>query len=509
MSENIRPKFHDHVELVRTVADPHNHKPIRLPTYPDVEKTSTLPFVATKQAVVQASGTSLALLTRSPTAPLWISQSGTTQSDCWINFAFGAGGSMGVVPQGAGQNYDIKGQLIGRPIRTMTNWPFWDGIGIDKDDEYWIWVPNGFLFATRLHTNATMSGGTWIMELETTQNFLTVDTYRYTLNTGWFGSGSTYYFCNSPITSGGMFVRPTVLTCTVNSSASVGITNISLLVFTGGDPAVPTGALSYNCLAPAFNSPPEFSNAPSIYGSCRLNAASALFQNTTAVLNKEGSVECMLVGMQQTGAQLVHSLFDYSALAADVAASCRYSGLLEKGLYTFSVPDRSTTRFYDCVQTSLNGAKIPILNLDSFDYVNVVRFTDYSAPSTNLFITLDVHHEFRNTTMLWPIGVSGVELEPWHKAMVTIQTMSVFYENPIHISMIGNIARAAALRMYPVIRPVAMAALGAAKDKLMNMAASALSSKMHPQIQLSSAPPKRKSPKPKAKKVSVKVKGRR
>lgn len=483
-------------DLAKTVVDPHDHKPVRLPTFPNIERTSILPFVSTTQSVVSASGTSLAMLCRSPVAPLWFTQTNTHAGSS--DFAFTMGSSTFRIPLMAGEQFDLRNVMIGKPNTGITGtWPWWYGLAVDRNNEYWFWAPAGMTVYTVLYLSAGVGSGAWTLEYEYTQGFQTSDTSRVGVTVAYSGGS----LVSSGITSTGFFFRPLLLVCNTTSTDVVSVTNITVKSSTNSASAfLPGTPVAITALAPLLRTAPEFSLAPKIYSSCRLNACSALFQNTTAVLSKEGSVEAVIVSSSAVDPPVLSATFDYTSMASDIAASCRYTGLLEKGFYTFSLPDVKASTFRDCGQLGADGGITQLLNLDSFDYLNIMRFTDYSSPATNLLVTVDVHHEFRNTSMLWPVGFSTIPLEEWHKAQIVVQGMLPFFENPTHLMAIANLARAAAIRLYPIVRPVATAALAAARDKVLSMAAGALRTRMgQTQVPLRPSASKGKpKPKPKA-----------
>ncbi|QKI29256.1 hypothetical protein 3, partial [Forsythia suspensa yan-like virus] len=485
LSTMYRKGLSSYSELVRSIADPHDHKPVRLPTYPSVERTSLLPLINTAQATVDAAGTSTALLIRSPAAPVWLTQSLTFAGSCYWRFT--GTGIVGSLPWYPGVSLTLPPLMTNIAQVYYNNWLPWQGVGVAGNGDYWFWAPPGSYFGAGFQLSGGVTGGSWDVEFEYTLNFLTTETLRQSASAAMISTTCLM----TAVLSSGVFWRPLSLTCTTGATGlGQNMLDIKIYHSTSSDLLIPSsGTLSG--VMPLATTPPELKIAPTIYRSCRLNAVSALFQNTTAVLSKEGSVEAAVLSMTQSEANVLATGFAFGSTVADVAASCRYIGLLEKGLYTFSLPDAPSSVFRDCVETASTASVvtyIPILNLDSFDYVNVIRFTDYSSPATNLLVTVDAHLEFRNTSMLWPIGISTTELELWHKSQVALQGMLPFFENPTHLLTIANLARAALIRAYPYVRPIAMAAASAARDKLLNMASSALQSRMS-RPQMITAPP--------------------
>lgn len=494
--------YKDHSELVQMIADPHDHTPVRLPTYPNVERTSTLALVSTSQATVPSAGVGYAMVIRSPAVPVWMTQTfaGTFSVSCLFN----QGSSMGALPVVNGESLALTPLLSGTPILSANpSWPLWTGLCCDKNEDFWFWAPPGTQFGMSVGFSGTVTGGLWVMSYEYIQSFTSSDSVRG--NSNMSISGST--LVSTGVNSYGLFWRPLTLTCNTSSAGNVPITNLTISAVTGLTfPTPSSGTISG--LLPLAAKPPEFDVTTLIYTACRVNALSVLFQNTTAVLNKEGSVEALLMSSSQFSPTIVSTLFDYTSTGSDVAACSRYLGLLEKGLYTFTLPDAGSARFQDA-SARVNfvvgpAGQTPILNLDSFDYINMIRFTDYSSVATNLLVTVDMHLEFRNSTMLWPIGVAAIELEAWHKAQVSVTSMIPFFENPTHLMAIANLARAAAIRMYPIIRPALVTGARMARDKLLNMAANALTNKIgNTQIALRGAKP---AARPKAKRAPQKRK---
>lgn len=454
--------------LAKTQVDPHDHRPLRLPTFPAIERTSVLPLMETSQWTVSA-GSAYALVCRSPAAPLWLTQTfSIAGSGAYSRFTFPTGSGTTALPTINGESMSLTDFCVGIPTIGNVDWPTYTGLAVDPASNYWLWVPPGAYYFLGFYLSGTLSSGAFNFEVEYTKNFSVKNTQRR--NLAGVINGLTVE--STGFSSTGMFVRPLSFSCTVSASGAVNIISLTIQSSSSNSFASP-GAGTLSGLMPLMKAPPEYNTAPPIYASCRTNALSVLFQNTTAVLNKEGSVEAITIPLSSFDVtDIISTSLDFTGLCANVTAKCRYAGLLEKGLYTFTLPDARACEFRDCSQSVVGGiGSAPLLNLDSFDYVNLIRFTDYATPASNLFITVDRHHEFRNTTMLWPVGYSTIPLEEWHKAQIVTQSMTPFFENPLHLSAIANLARTAAVKLYPYLRPVAAAAITAARDKLLSTVA--------------------------------------
>lgn len=478
--------------LAKTIVDPHDHKPLRMPTFPSIERTSLLGLVGTAQAVVPGPDTGslshIAVLCRSPAAPLWMTSNRYFAGYNWFQFVPGT--SPPALPTRSGESLDLSSLMIAQPSQALSNWPIWPGLGQDAQTNYWFWAPASMQIFVSLITQTAMTAGAWSLELEMTADFTTTNTVRKRFPL--VVDGQTLYLQSA---SSGWFYRPINLSCITDTTPLANIiTNLRVGAITGGTPQIPAANASpYLC--PVFQFPFEFSTAPIIYNSCRANAVSALFQNTTAVLNKDGSVEGLCLPLSFSHPPILSNTFDFAKFAADTNVRSRWAGLLEKGVYSFTLPDEVSTKFRDCNMTVEGGGQgagiytnVPLFNLDACDYLNVIKFTDYGSPGTNLFLTVDVHHEFRSTSMLWPVGFSTCPLEDWHRAQIVTQQMSVFHENPTHLAAIAALARIAATRLYPYAAPIVTAGLRAARDQVFTMAANALSKRMSGQASFKTAP---------------------
>ncbi len=466
-------------ELAKLIADPHDHKPVRVPTFPNVERTSILALVGTATTSVASNFSTYGMLCRSPAAGLWYTD-GKPMSGYHV-FQFGTGASMPAVPDVQGSSMSIGPLLNGTVTLSSLSWATWPGAAVDLDGEYWFWVPKSAYAYFSMSVSADLgASGASVLEIEYTTNFSTKDTSKASVLMTKTADGlwAKYDF-------GGGFWRPLVLSCTTTYSNTALVVRVDCGCLTGGTPALPTTCVS-GYMQPVATAPPEFDTAPAVYKACRINASSLLVKNTTSIMYKEGTVEGMLVPLQTKALDLFGISTNFNSYIADVGSASRYMGLLENGMYTFTVPDASSLAFRDCVLkvSGYTTSQVPLFNLDAVDYVNVFKFADQtSTTATNLTFIHDTHVEFRNTTMLWPVGVSTTPLEEFHRAMVAVQSLPLFYENPTHLAAIANLARLAATRLAPYARPVIAAGLSAARDRILSMAASAIKTQLgKPQV---------------------------
>jgi len=436
-----------------------------------------MPFTTTAQV---ASGTSAyAIVARQPAAPLWMTQN----LNGFVNFEYTPVGLA--FPQFQGSSLDIAST-----ISDVDDWKITAMAGtlqpllaVDcETNEPWYWLPpggSGYL-AIELNAEITTQGTYWL-DVEFTRDFTTEHTTTKRLDVvtpsglhpdffSEFGDPTRMYWCWANFYG---FWRPKALTCSLDS----GMTTPELHAIHIGYSSETMSTGFADILAPLIQ-PPEIQTAPMIYNSMRANAVGVCFSNTTAVLSKEGSVEAFYYSQssKDKGWSGLQNLNYFPTLFADTAPKNRYSGLLEKGLYTFTLPDEPSMQFHDrVVQIPIiaSTGNVPLIQLGASDIVNIIRFTDYGEPGTTLLVSGCIHSEFRSSSMLWPVAFSRMPLEEWHRAVLGLTDIGPFFENPVHLAAIAALARAAAIRALPYLAPVASAALSAAKEKILGMAQAA------------------------------------
>jgi len=230
-----------------------------------------------------------------------------------------------------------------------------------------------------------------------------------------------------------------------SGAVNIMINEIDFIVSSGSVAAVGT-ASGLLPLAP----PAELSNSVTPYLSSRCNAAAVLLSNVTSVMNKEGTV---IAVRHAVGSRPFWSEgWETGAMTSDIYAVSpqdKYFGLLEKGLYAYTMGDKATAEFADCYDENLN---VPLFNLRGFNYVSLITLYDMDSTSvTNLAVTVDYTLEFRTTSMLFPNGYSTSTLEEYHRAQMAMVRCGMFFENPIHLSAIAGLISKAARLIAPYV----------------------------------------------------------
>lgn len=465
--------------VLKSIVDPTNHYPVRPPAVNDVERTAILKLAATSNMVVEDSLDAVVALTRSPACPVWTNHTRTFLGS--FRAMWGVGASAPALPHLKGMSLALTPLLEGAPGYTGNGTGFLPRVmGIDRASNYWMFVPYSHTCRCQITSSlGTITGGTWVVEYEYTQNFSTTETKRANVTCTIVGGELV------ALLYAGAFVRPLGLSCVSDSTTtSATVTAVSLIVFSGNSFSSPT-SLTIASMTPFWASPPEMKVADKIYAACRLTAASILISNASAKLYKEGAVNAVTYSqsmyqdpiLDQLGAA---TLVD--TIVADEAVEFRYTGLMEKGVYTFTVPDPQSMNFRDCYAGYLNAsagsggtATGPVLAfyLDGFDYVNLIKFSDWGVDTKPQKFTVQyaAHHEFRNTSMLWRTDVSTIPLEVYKDALRSVYKMKLYYENPAHLAMIAGLARTAVARALPYAAPVLRAGWDAAKAQAVQIAA--------------------------------------
>lgn len=500
-------------DIAQSIAIPHEHRPTRLPSFPNLERTAVVPTVATGTVAVTSGYMRDWTLVRSPTYPLWTRSTPSTQSASlyyWATPTSGAFGSIAAV-----------GNSVIFPYEPYTTY------GANGTDAAWI-----ASMKRRYPLARTRDGRAFVVAGAGTAYSGVTISFSATINATfnlvfelWDGTGETtvvsatatvnasYVDYVSPTLLSGGFFRLVSATCTSWTSGNVNVTALYAGITSGTSISNPSGT-SCACYAPVF-APPEFVGSRIPYNATRANAAGVLLTNVTAVLDKEGTISAARVPRSAAPGCFNGSLdlaaSSFTTLISNVYPKDRYFGPMEKGLYAYTLPDSSTDSFFDCVSDSLHADTfpMPVFNLDSFEYVSLITMADLGGNGSTIAVTQDVHLEFRSSSMLFPVGFSMTSLEAYHTAQMALAQQGVFFENPVHLAAIGSLIRAAVTRLAPVVLPYAKTAAVAVGNRILNSAVNTLNTKMG-QITLggvaASTPPKRKVAASRKKKTLVKRK---
>jgi hypothetical protein len=409
-------------EVAQTICLPNERAPIRLPTYPSIDKTAVFRYryqnTQSLRDVAEPSdqnvvGRKRFLLTRDPAAPLLIDTVHTLQQAISGNPTVYTGSVLA-----RSETVDINAETVvydtsaSVTFSKMYPWEFYSRLPSGEfDSKQWFVVPktldasgkaSGFLgeVGMALFRTDTVNPDPKPIEtyrigqpvtdlpvgahlLDYTITIETIDSdgvtssmildMDYTKTT----APGTPYTGFYPIDPNTALIRIKALTYTgalKRKTASGALTDESgsvfptLLLAERGSIRPPATLKSFRCLSyPATAVNPEFYNSVAPFRSTRLNASALLLTNVTKVLNKEGTVESSRVIFNPDSGR--------TFMDADVPTvstsnpETRYFGALEKGAYTFTAPDQESLVFttpYEIVRVNdslmgVGGGAIPVV----------------------------------------------------------------------------------------------------------------------------------------------------
>lgn len=439
--------------IARGFALPHETQPMRLPSFPALERTAVMTFNSTSTITVPSDniGGTRGLLFRQATYPLWLetttssmgygvlqyaeSQYDTRLSDNGNYDEYIHGSFSGLFD---GQTY----QIVGLPPPAG-----YAIVGVDDvlGSRPFVYVPKNFMYSVTLSQTEFGSGNKLqaLIERYTHPGASNMLPPIQMTHIGTIGLKTVYGFTATATeamwirvggfaTPGGGAPAETnpQLPCLlyVGSDLSVSVSGAALVVAPSGTkrallPTLTTTALKYSSL--------PFENT-------RVTAAAVLFTNVTKVLNKEGTVAAARLNPEVT------DVWNFSASGYDnIHPAEKYFYGLEKGFYTYSAPSTDLARFWDyAVDNTALTETVPAMRLDNNALVNSWLFSDPDG-ETSLAVNLDWHIEFRNTSQLWPVGLTAVTLESLHQAQLALVAAGFFFDNVDHKWILQKILSAA------------------------------------------------------------------
>lgn len=475
--------------IAQTIAIPRDHRPVRLPTFPNLERTAVLAFTDTstdKMDLAKSDGSAESdyLLTRDPFMPLWAS----TKVKGRRMFQHRYPATQKLLPN---HTFDVA-------IPASARWNGTDDLASDSptfrhlqhgDHIYTFFggivdvntAPTLILYVdtTTAATNnatllvsysiSTINGKGEVMNtisnsLHPLSPQLNGGRYMFTM-----GVGLPYDTVAARVYNLQLHGPDPVLNPDKHFDVSELIVGFSLGTV-AGDPF--NGTLGYVTRLWPRSPPAEMTNSM-LFEAVRATATACLFTNVTSVMNKEGTASAARVCTKDFPA------FDTTRWEGfqSVNPKERYFGALEKGLYAFTLPDSSSETFRDGTlwadhgvvingQQFYNRLNVPIVHIEHLAYATCIRLSDPSdATPTSLALTLDRHIEFRTTSRIFATGYSTYQLEAYHTAQMALARLGTITENPTHMATLA-IAVARALRaVAPIVTPYAVGAAQAVAQR--------------------------------------------
>jgi hypothetical protein len=456
-------------DLASQIALPHEHAPVRFPSFPALERTATMAFNTPAALNLSAGATAKGMLTRQAAYPAWFDQA--------IGSAWIVDYTVTQITTGSTQtNSDyipannFKGWSIGARSANATTVGFFDPsanggvrapwgypiLGADSETgpQPWLYVPAGWYLTAVIGTTTTFgTNSAWSLEIEQWNNPGEAVSLPYATNINLETtiaanslSGATPSVPLSPIT--GTWIRPTIIRSTSAAAGrSGGNLYYSLMVATGAVTFVPTTSDqgTFNSVTvPAvtallpLNSLTEFPNSTIPWSSTRLTASSLLATNVTNVLSKGGTILAARVDPKQYNPWTVTQVI----LAAKHPSEKAYLAM-ETGMYTYCPPSTDLANFYDYTGNTASAVPLPMYRLDNDAMVNVFYFNAPAATTASFAVNIDWHIEFRSSSTLFELGISTVTLETLHQAQLSLVQVGFFFENFDHKAILRSVLSAA------------------------------------------------------------------
>lgn len=437
--------------LVHAFSDPKNHKPVRIPSFPGVNRTAVVGLEQTTTHSLGSGSKKRFILTRSPTAPLWVD----------TDISPTAHSTHVLKPSGSDWDslllLDIRDSWTGFISDTTTDitssTAFSYIIGTDGQNDY-AYLPQGCVpfchIALTSGTHATASCFLDIIYYRKGSEF----TDRVKLNRG----GNVCTFPDSEkVPANVSWWRPGLLrlideTNGVEQTFGVTVFNVGFCN---------TASSTRTAPLPLFVAP-EFKTSRTPYGATRLTAVSVCLTNVTREFDKEG----WATGYRIPTSALNPFLAMESVLPT-VDSLCRYSGPLSKGVYTFVPPDdrsREFRRYHTDIVEEGTIAK-PLFHLEDSEFSHIFFLADLDASDvTTIGVTLNWTIEFLTTSVLFPSAITPYTMDQMYEASRACAQMKYFHENPSHVSFMLAAANKALALAAPIVKNVGKAALNAAKQ---------------------------------------------
>lgn len=439
--------------LARQIALPHEYKPERFPSFPALERTATMGFNYPFTWTAQSAGPRKAMLCRQAAYPLWVERNYTNETVglTWTVSVPAIAGAYTVsvttppVAYASG-NTTATSTVAGITGASVPDWTY-PTLGVDllTGSAPYVYVPTGFkayfYFAGdavewSAGTNTyTLEADVWISPGETVQF-----EYERTLTSAVRGAS---FVLSAPA---GSWIRPKTFRRDA-SAANAGAGMTVGIVISAGTPVFTPSAANAGtwaitaatavALVPA-SAPADFTVSTLPWTSTRVTAVSGLFTNTTQVLNKGGTVLCGRVSPTIKSPWAVASTDIQGLHPAEKAYLA-----LETGAYSYVPPSTDMSEFFDYTTSFVGGQVLPCYALHNNSMVNFLFFQPNTGIDAILAVNLDWHVEFRTSSVLFPIGLSGLTIETLHQAQLVLAKVGFFFENFSHVHILSALTAAA------------------------------------------------------------------
>jgi len=406
-------------DVAMSIALPKEYPPKRIPTFPQLERTSVLTLERNDMVAVGGgvATSSRAAITRMPAHPLWFDTYLTSTTYMYVTDVFSNSCS------------DL-----------------------------------GFTATTELAPLATYQGRSWALNpsnVTATANVMEmrlVNAATVNLTIEYTDGGEVHSTHVVGLTT-------TLVTVTLPAGVWFRVANVDGVAAVANRVAFRLIATSNDYyLVPRTTLPLELVNSRTPYADTRCSACAALFTNVTKVVNREGTVLAARLNASRLGFSKGPWNFVFADLSS-VHPAERYFGPLEKGLYTYTAPTAEAEVFAECYTEVDTLVTFPdtmagvmrftgLSTIADMSFFNAIVFTDDDvATTTNMAVTNSVHLEFRTTSSLFTTGYSAIPLEAYHAAQLALCSTGYFFENPIHWAALGALLLRGLRAAVPIVAP--------------------------------------------------------
>lgn len=439
-------------ELVQTIAVPREHRPMRIPSFPALERTSVLSFTDTFTLVTDEvlsprdPGTRIAVV-RDPVFPLWRAIEKTQAISAYRGMRI------------EGMVFESRHTVVMAPdarmtVNTLSETPPAPGMPLyvyGGREFVPCLAPNG---AVQINFNS--NPGASALDVDGYYLDSNLDQQSFTasgacaVNEAIFQIGFVFEL---PYGTIGFCIESLQLTVTNNPTYGT-IIRYGTTTSNHGNSAPLLTPLAQNPLRAMLpiTVATEYNSAPVVWQNTRANSVAVLFSNVSAVLQKEGVVTCARAPSE--GGLTMWNHDTWLTGFTKIHPRERYFGPLEKGLYTFTLPDAVSEVYHEYDDL---GIDLPVykhyLDGNRFCHCILLRDPDHLA---SLAVTVDRHIEFKSNSVLFPYGFSSVPLEAYHQSQMALANLGVFYENPLHLGTIASLARQAISKYGPRVAKAAL-----------------------------------------------------
>lgn len=473
--QNVVSKVSGTSALAQVMAVPNLHKPVRLPTFPALERTAVLSFTDTSALGVPGGKSSPAVLVKDPAYPLWTQQVFPAIAESmWGSYERTQAPTtipvLGARPLTV--PFPPAPRNCGAFLTTSTPVPLVRHLG----NIYWCLggeTTTGEL-AYRPAVEVELVDADEVVSMTVFWEFLSADGEVRVEEE--FFSGAASYLHPTAVSSLGVSdfaVRPTSILLRTKLDNAVSLIRAGLTTTSASGTLSEYELVSPNARPVAVSRLYPYTRTPEEYQSVcwentRATAVACLFKNVTSVMNKEGTVQAARVP-KRTFPLLRPLGWNFGS----VHPRDRYFGALENGFYAYTLSDASSEVFRDCADQSVGTGPLPATFFDFglIEYGTVISFEDLDVGSAStLAVTLDRHIEFRTTSRLFPTDFSKLRLEEYHSSQMALADMGTMFENPTHLAAIARMAMTAAKAAWPMVRPMVISAASNLAGKVLKKA---------------------------------------